>query len=75
MSVQLEILVIIPFSYHYQVFFTATKVIALLVITVIGIYQIAQGKVDNFSNSFEGTDMGILPIAKAIMVKSYRYAL
>ena len=75
MSAQLEILVIIPFSYHYQVFFTATKVIALLVITVIGIYQIAQGKVDNFSNSFEGTDMGILPIAKAIMVKSYTYAL
>ena len=55
---------------NFQVFFTATKVIALLVITVIGIYQVSNGKVENFKNSFEGTNTGILPIAKAIMVSS-----
>jgi len=63
----------VQFAAKTQVFFTATKVIALLVITVIGIYQVSNGKVENFKNSFEGTDTGILPIAKAIMVGVFTY--
>jgi len=63
----------VQFAAKTQVLFTATKVIALLVITFIGVYQVSNGKVDNFKNSFEGTNTGILPIAKAIMVGVFTY--
>ena len=48
-----------------QGFFTATKVIALVVITIGGILFMSQGRVENFENSFEGSSTDVTKIALA----------
>ena len=53
--------------------FTATKVTALLVISVIGMYRIAGDGVENFKNPFDGTNTGVLSVAKATMVSQCNY--
>ena len=43
--------------YYFQVLFTATKVVALLVIVGFGIYHASKpGGLTNFENAFEGKD-------------------
>ena len=57
-----------------QGFFSSTKVIALVVITIGGIFYMSEGRLENFSNSFEGSSTDITNIALACYSCMWAYA-
>lgn len=56
-----------------QGFFTITKVLALVVITIGGIIFMSEGKLQNFENSFEGSSSDISKIALAVYSCMWAY--
>lgn len=60
-------------SMSVQVFFTFTKLLALVLITGGGIVMLAQGQTGNFDNAFEDTNLGINPIGIAFYQGLWSY--
>lgn len=56
-----------------QTFLSSTKLIALLIIIIAGIYQLAVGNVENFENMFEGTTQEPGQHAVAIFYSIFSY--
>lgn len=57
-----------------QNLFTIAKVFALFVIIVVGVVAIVQGRVENFQNSFEGSNMDPGKISMAFYSGLFSYA-
>lgn len=64
----------VSFAAKTQVLFTATKVVALLVIVGFGIYHASKpGGLTNFENAFEDSNVGLFPLANAICIGIFTY--
>jgi len=64
----------VSFAAKTQVFFTATKVVALMVIVGFGVHHAFKpsGMV-NFQNAFEDSNLGLFPLANAICIGIFTY--
>ncbi|XP_071378758.1 b(0,+)-type amino acid transporter 1-like [Centroberyx affinis] len=63
----------VRFAMSVQVFFTVTKVLALVAIVIGGVVMLIRGHTDNFEDSFENTNLGISPIGIAFYQGLWSY--
>ncbi|XP_061824417.1 b(0,+)-type amino acid transporter 1 [Nerophis lumbriciformis] len=63
----------VRFSMSVQVFFMVAKVLALTVIIIGGVVMLCRGQTDNFTDSFENTNVGINPIGIAFYQGLWSY--
>ena len=64
----------VKFAANTQIFFTFTKVIALLVISVGGIVYMAQGELQNISSGFAGTSTNVVDYTMALYKCMFAYS-